>query len=84
MMHCTREIWHFGFSNIKNMLKDHRLKTRGLQFDKWFFEPEMFSELSRNRPLIATNISCFVLCLLNVGAKHKCNFQVYIEIHSSC
>ena len=43
---------HLGFSYIKNTLKEELFKTGGLQFDNWFFGPEKFSGLLRNRPLV--------------------------------
>lgn len=47
-----------GFSYIKNMLKDHVLKTSRLQFDSWLFCPEESLVFSRNRPLVLLQGPC--------------------------
>ena len=41
------------------MLKGQFFKASGLQLDNWFFESEMFSGLSRNRPLLMTKLFIF-------------------------
>ena len=37
LSHQTSQPYPFGFSFIKNMLKDQLLNTSGLQFDNWIF-----------------------------------------------
>ena len=44
---------------LSKHLKDQLFKASVLQFDQWFFGPEKFSGLSRNRPLLKPNFFIF-------------------------
>ena len=52
---CKDSFWRKKYfwvrGTLKTYLKNSVSKQAGLQFDHWFFRPEKFSGLSRNRPL---------------------------------
>ena len=52
----TKYCSYINFYSLYNIWKDQLYRMSGSDFSEWFFGPEKFSGLSRNRPLVTIAI----------------------------